>query len=185
MLDRIFQITLIVTTLFLLLILGFAVYVLGFNPELGPIARDVAIAVVSALIVVATIITIVLLLAILYAISLLTRVTRTDLIPKIEELTLKVDGLLGNARGVSDKALDTVTSVSATTSFTAERVAAPIIRVSSVFAGVRAAVNTLARRDAPTDPVAFQDLTKRDGSLDLSKNGPDVSSQPDPQQPAS
>ncbi len=170
MLDRIFQITLVVTTLFLLLIIAFAVYVLGFNPELGPIARDVAIAVTSALIVLATIITIVLLLAILYAISLLTRVTRTDLIPKIEELTLKVDEVLGNARGVSGRALDTVSSVSATTSFTAERVAAPIIRVSSVFAGVRAAVNTLARRDAPNEPLAFHDLANRDSTLNLSQS---------------
>ncbi len=167
MLDRIFQITLVVVVLFLLLIVSFAVYILGFNPDLSAPARDVAVSITSALIVLATAVALVLLLAILYAIALLTRVVQRDLLPKVQELTTKVDVVLGNAQTASDRALETVTSVSATTSFTAEKVAAPLIRVTSMLTGVRAAVGAFARRDAPSPSADFRDLTTPDGTFKI------------------
>ena len=77
----------------------------------------------------------------------LTRVSRTTLIPKLEEVSVKLDQVLEQGRGVAANLRDTTSTVSGTTSFLADRAIAPVIRVSGLMAGVRAAAAYLARRD--------------------------------------
>ena len=62
------------------------------------------------------------------------------------EKGLKLDAVIESTQAVAINVKDTTTSVSTTTSYMAERVVSPVIRVSGLLVGVRAAASFLARR---------------------------------------
>ena len=62
------------------------------------------------------------------------------------ELRAKLDGVVEHTQTIAGNFKDTTTTVSSTTSYVAERVVSPVIRVSGLLIGVRAAASFLARR---------------------------------------
>jgi len=75
------------------------------------------------------------------------RLTQQEVVPKINTAVVKVDELLDNTRTITARIRDSAETATTTTTFVAERVASPVIRLSSVVAGVRAAASSLAHRD--------------------------------------
>jgi Ca2+/Na+ antiporter len=116
-------------------------------PDFRVISRDIAIVILAVFLMIATLLVIVLLLAILYAVKTVTKIAQEQVVPTINVLTTKVDEVLDNTRAITGNVRQSADAATTTTVFVAERVASPIIRVSSVVAGVRAAAISLAHRD--------------------------------------
>ena len=119
--------------------------------EFRVIARDIAIVIVAVFQMISAILLIVLLIAVLYVIRVLNRLASDTLAPGINSATEKVNEVLDSARSVTDDVRESSSAVTATTVFIAERVITPIIRVSSLVTGVRAAATTLARRSVKSE----------------------------------
>jgi methyl-accepting chemotaxis protein len=131
--------------------IALAILVPGFSET----SRDVAIVILAAFQFIAAVLTIALLLTLLYAIKAINDLTQRTIVPKVDMLTVKVDEIVDNTRTIVGDVRESTGTVSTTTSYAAERVVAPIIRVSGLVAGVRAAASSLAQRDVPTsDPAA-------------------------------
>lgn len=116
-------------------------------PDFRVATRDVAVVILALFQLIGTLISIAILFAVLYAVQAVDNVARQKLIPRVEGLSLKVDQLVDQSQAVANKVVDTTSTVSTTTNYMAEQVVSPLIRVSSMLAGVRAAVTYLARRD--------------------------------------
>jgi hypothetical protein len=87
-----------------------------------------------------------LLLALMFTVFYIRRLARETVLPEIRELRAKLDGVIEQTQAIAGNVKDTTTTVSSTTSYMAERVVSPVIRVSSLLIGVRAAASFLARR---------------------------------------
>lgn len=120
-------------------------------PTFRTVSRDIAIVIVAVFQIISTILIIVLLIAVLYAIKSINRLTRDTVIPKIDTAVVKVNEVLDNSRVITDNARETASTVTTTTVFIAEHAVSPIIRVSSLIAGVKAAAGVLARRRVETE----------------------------------
>lgn len=129
-------------------LLGFIVAAIFLGPEFRAAWRDVFIVILAALQLIGAVLTIALLIAVLYVVNQLNKVARTSVMPRLDETMLKVNEVLDNTRSLTSNVQQTVSSAASTTGFVTERVVSPIIRVSSLVTGVRAAATTLARRDA-------------------------------------
>jgi predicted membrane protein len=140
----------IAAAVLLVLALAFAIAA-GFFPEFRAATRDIFIVFAAAFQLIAAFLAIVLLITILYAIKSLHDLIQVSLVPKIEATTTKVDEVLDNTRSIVGNVKDSSETISTTTSYTAERVVSPIIRISSLVVGVRAAATALARRDVPSE----------------------------------
>lgn len=116
-------------------------------PDFRVATRDIAIVLLAVLQMISVFLMIALLCAILYVVNRVDKLARTTVVPKVNDLTIKVNEVLDTTKSIAGKVQDTTTTVGSTTSYVAERVVSPVIRVSSLFAGVRAAANTLAHRD--------------------------------------
>jgi hypothetical protein len=135
-----------------LLVLAFGFIVLaGFFPEFRVATRDIFIVFAAAFQLIAAFLAIVLLITILYAIKSLHDLIQVSLVPKIEATTTKVDEVLDNTRSIVGNVKESSETISTTTTYTAERVVSPIIRISSLVVGVRAAATALARRDVAAE----------------------------------
>lgn len=115
-------------------------------PDFRTATRDVAVVISAFFQVIATILSAALLLAVLYAVRAINTLSQTTIIPKIDALTTKVDQVLDNGRTIAGNVQDTAATVSTTTSYVAEQVVSPFVRIASVAAGVRAAASYLANR---------------------------------------
>ncbi len=119
--------------------------------EFRVIARDIAVVIVAVFQMISAILLIVLLIAVLYAIQVLNKLASNTLVPGINSATEKVNEVLDSARSVTDDVRESSSAVTTTTVFVAERVVAPIIRISGLVTGVRAAATTLARRNIKSE----------------------------------
>ena len=108
--------------------------------------RDIAIVILAVFQLISVILTIALLLALMFTVLYIRRLARETVIPEIRELRGKLDGLIDNTQTITGNFKETTTTVSSTTAYMAERVVSPVIRVSSLLIGVRAAASFLARR---------------------------------------
>jgi hypothetical protein len=115
-------------------------------PDFRVATRDIAIVILAVFQMIGAILTIVLLLAIIYAVRTINRLARETVMPKVDALSGKIDQLLDSTKAITGNIKDTTTTVSTTTVYVAEQVVSPVIRVSSLLAGVRAAATFLARR---------------------------------------
>lgn len=115
-------------------------------PDFRVATRDIAIVILAVFQMIGAILTIALLLAIIYAVRAINRLARETVMPKVDALSVKVDQLLDSTKMITGNIKDTTTTVSTTTVYVAEQVVSPVIRVSSLLAGVRAAATFLARR---------------------------------------
>jgi hypothetical protein len=116
------------------------------------VSRDIAIVILAVFQMIASLLVIVLLIALLYAVQTLNKVAQENVLPKVEATRLKVDQVLENSRATAGNVRNAAGNLNTTTVFLAERVASPIIRVSSILAGVRVAASLLARRGKRTEP---------------------------------
>lgn len=128
-------------------IIAVAFIVAGYlYPEFAATSRDIAIVILAVFQLIGAILTIALLLAIIYAVQAINRLAHNTVMPKIDALTNKLDQVIDSTQAIAGNLKDTTTTVSTTTVYVAEQVVSPVIRVSSLLAGVRAAATFLARR---------------------------------------
>jgi hypothetical protein len=120
-------------------------------PEFRAISRDLAIIILAVFQLITAIITTVLLVVLVYAVQYLRSISQTTILPKVDLLTSKVDQVLDNTSAIANNVKNTASTVNTTTAYVAERTVAPLIRLSGLAVGVRAAASFLARRGAPPD----------------------------------
>jgi hypothetical protein len=108
--------------------------------------RDIAIVILVVFQLISVILLIALLIALLATVYYVRRLARDTIMPRIEALNTKVDGVIDTTRTIAGNVQNTTSSVSTTASYVAERVVTPVIRVSGLVAGARAAATFLARR---------------------------------------
>ena len=120
-------------------------------PEFRVATRDITIVLLGVLTMISIVLTITLLLAFLYTVMFIRRLTNDTIVPQITDLKTRLDNVIENTRGITTDVKDTTTTVSATTVYIAEKAVSPVIRVSGLLAGVRAAARYLARRDEASD----------------------------------
>lgn len=111
--------------------------------------RDIFVIVLGFFMLVSTVLTIAVLLGVLFTMSRIEALARGNVLPKLDEAMVKMNEVLDSTKTLAASAKDTASNAAGTTQFVSERVVSPIIRVSSLFTGVRAAATSLARRDAP------------------------------------
>jgi len=124
------------------------VYVIAaYNyPAFREATRDIAIVILAVFQIIGSILTVALLLALLYSMVALEKLATQTVLPKVDLLTAKLDDVIEQTQAIAGNVKDTTTTVSTTTSYIADRVVSPVIRVSSLLTGVRAAASFLARR---------------------------------------
>jgi len=111
--------------------------------------RDIFVIVLGFFMLVTTVLTIAVLLGLLFTMSRIEKLARGNVLPKLDEAMLKMNDVLESTKALATSAKETAGNAVGTTQFVSERVVSPIIRISSLFSGVRAAATSLARRDAP------------------------------------
>ena len=115
-------------------------------PDFREATRDIAIVVLAVFQMIGAILTAALLIGLLYAVLAIQRLTNNTIVPKIDMLTSELRGVIETTQGITTNIKDTTSTVGTTTSYVAEQVVSPVIRVSGLLAGVRAAATFLARR---------------------------------------
>jgi len=115
-------------------------------PDFREATRDIAVVILAVFQMIGAILTIALLIGLLYAVFAIQRLTNNTIVPKIDMLTTKLDGVIESTRAITTNIKDTTSTVGTTTTYVAEQVVSPVIRVSGLLAGVRAAATFLARR---------------------------------------
>ena len=115
-------------------------------PDFREATRDIAVVILAVFQMIGAILTAVLLIGLLYAVFAIQRLTNNTIVPKIDMLTSKLDGVIESTQAITTNIKDTTSTVGTTTSYVAEQVVSPVIRVSGLLAGVRAAATFLARR---------------------------------------
>lgn len=115
-------------------------------PDFREATRDIAVVILAVFQMIGALLTAALLVALLYAVFAIQRLTNNTIVPKVDMLTAKLDGVVENTRAITTNLKDTTSAVGTTTSYVAEQVVTPVIRVSGLLAGVRAAATFLARR---------------------------------------
>ena len=115
-------------------------------PAFREATRDIAIVILAIFQIIGSILTAALLMALLYSMVALEKLATQTVLPKVDLLTAKLDDVIEQTQAIAGNVKDTTTTVSTTTSYIADRVVSPVIRVSSLLIGVRAAASFLARR---------------------------------------
>jgi Trk-type K+ transport system membrane component len=131
---------------FVLVVVVYAAIAFIF-PDIREALRDIAIVVLALFQLVAVLLALVLLITILYTVKYVHQATQETIVPEIKKTNARLEEVLENTRAVVGNVRESSDTVTTTTVFTAERVVSPIIRVSGLVAGVRAAAEALARRD--------------------------------------
>ena len=140
-----------IATIFILLI----AFVVGMY--LAPVGireatRDIFIIILGIFQLLTVVLLTVLLFAVIYAVNQINKVTSGTVLPKIDQAMLKLNDVLDSTRTIAGSARDSASTISGSTSFVTERVVSPVIRISSLLTGVRAAATSLAHRNAPEQP---------------------------------
>lgn len=123
-------------------------------PDFRAATRDIAVVILAVFQMIGALLTIALLLAVLYAVRTINNLahsTVNTVMPKIDALQTRLDQVLDSTQAITNNVKDTTSTVSTTTTYVAEQVVAPVIRVSSMLTGVRAAAAFLARRGTPPE----------------------------------
>lgn len=123
-------------------------------PDVRVALRDIFIVILAIFQMIATVLVIVLLISVLYAVKAGNDLIQQTITPKIDATVVKIDEVLDNTRTIVGNVRESSDTLTTTTVFTAERVVSPIIRVSGLMAGVRAAATALAHRDNRSDTIA-------------------------------
>lgn len=135
-----------------LLLIAFIVFLALAPVEVRESFRDIFIIILGVFMLVSTILTVAVLLGILYTFNRIERLARGNVLPKLDEAMLKLNDVLESTKTLAGNARDSSSTVTGSTTFVAERVVSPVIRIASLATGVRAAATSLARRDLHGDP---------------------------------
>ncbi len=119
--------------LFAVLIIGLIVLI--SVTDAWATARDVSVVILAIFQMISTLLMIALLAVLIYAVMALRSLASETLVPKVSQ-TL-------------DQVRDTAATAKNTSTYVAQGVVTPLIKISSVAAGVRAAAVALARRSPP------------------------------------
>jgi hypothetical protein len=133
---------------------GFIIAAIFLGEEFRAAWRDVFIVILAALQLISAVLSIAILIAILYAVDQINRLARNNVIPKLDEALLKANEALDTTRAIANNVRESAQTATTATNYVAERVVSPIIRISSLVTGVRAAAVTLARRGKPEEPAS-------------------------------
>lgn len=145
-----------------LVVLFVAYAVVAFlYPDLRVALRDIFIVILAMFQMIATVLAIVLLIGVLYAVKATNDLIQQTIAPRIDATTVKIDELLDTTRVIVGNVRESSDTITTTTAFTAERVVSPIIRVSGLMAGVRAAATALAHRDDHREDSARESETHK------------------------
>jgi hypothetical protein len=120
-------------------------------PDFREATRDIAIVILAVFQMIGAILTAALLVALLYSVFAIKKLASQTVLPKVDMLTSKLDAVIQSTQAITNNVKDTTTTVGTTTAYVAERVVSPVIRVSSLLVGVRAAASFLARRGQKQD----------------------------------
>lgn len=115
-------------------------------PDFRAATRDIAIVILAVFQMIGAILTAALLLAVLWAVLAVQRLANNTIVPKVDLLASKLDGVIATTQSITTNIKDTTSTVGTTTTYVAEQVVSPVIRVAGLVAGVRAAATFLARR---------------------------------------
>lgn len=138
----------IIVGLIVLLLLTIGLFYLAWvYDDARATTRDIAIIILAVFQMISAVLTIALLIALLYAVRVIQKTIVNTVIPSIETTRLKVDAVIDNTTAITGNVRESAETTTTTTIFVAERVVSPVIRISSLIAGVRAAVKSLARHD--------------------------------------
>lgn len=118
-------------------------------PGFREISRDIAVIILALFQLISSIVLVALLIVALYAVRLIRDTAQTSVLPRVDALTAKLDQVIENTSAITGDAKTTAASVSSTTSYVTEQLVGPIVRVSGLFAGIRAAASYLVRRNPP------------------------------------
>lgn len=140
----------VLIALLIAFIVGMALAPEGFREG----SRDIFIMIIALFQLISSVVLIALLVALIYGVNQINKVARLNVIPKLDEALVKINDVLENTRTVSNNVRDVADNATTSTTFVTERVVSPIIRISSLVTGVRAAAVTLARRDNANQPDA-------------------------------
>jgi enamine deaminase RidA (YjgF/YER057c/UK114 family) len=131
---------------------GFIIAAIFLGEDFRAAWRDVFIVILAALQLIGAVLSIAILIALLYVVDQINRLARHNVMPKLDEALTKANEALDVARTIANNVRDSAQTATTTTTYVAERVVSPIIRISSLVTGVRAAATTLARRGNPDEP---------------------------------
>ncbi|MFV9503017.1 MAG: hypothetical protein AB4911_00480 [Oscillochloridaceae bacterium umkhey_bin13] len=130
-----------------LLIIGFIVALAMAPVGVREAFRDIFIIILGFFLLITSVLTTAVLLGVLYTFRRIEQVARGNVIPKVDEAMVKLNEVLENTRVIANNARESTNTVTGSTTFVAERVVSPVIRLASLATGVRAAATSLARRD--------------------------------------
>lgn len=115
-------------------------------PGFREVVRDLAIILLALFQLIGAIAMALVAVAILYAVKAIDSTARGSLIPKLEEISTKVDDILAKTSSVTDDVKKTTASVSTAAEIISQEVVKPAIQISSLFSGVKAAATVLGQR---------------------------------------
>lgn len=142
--------------LFVLVSLAFIVLSIIY-PGFREAVRDLAIILLALFQLIGAIAMALVAVALLYAVKAVDATARLTLMPKLEEISRKVDELLQKTTSVTDDVKKTSTTVANTVSIISEQIVRPAIQVSSFVSGIKAAAEVLGQRMTGTPSVSPKD----------------------------
>jgi cytochrome c biogenesis factor len=129
-------------------IIVLAVIYPGFREAL----RDFSIIILALFQLIGAIVMALVAIALLYAVRAIDKSTRLTLVPKLEELSTKLDDVLANTKSVTADVKKSTAAVTTTVSIISEEIVGPAIRVSGYIQGIKAATALIAQRIKPKTP---------------------------------
>ena len=117
----------------------------GFREAL----RDFSIIILALFQLIGAVVLALVAIALLYAVKAIDKSTRVTLVPKLEELSNKLDDVLANAKSVTADVKKSTAAVSTTVSIITEEIVGPAIRISSYLEGFKAASTLIGQRLKP------------------------------------
>jgi hypothetical protein len=117
----------------------------GFREAL----RDFSIIILALFQLIGAVVLALVAIALLYAVKAIDKSTRVTLVPKLEELSNKLDDVLANTKSVTADVKKSTAAVSTTVSIITEEIVGPAIRISSYLEGFKAATTHIGQRLKP------------------------------------
>jgi hypothetical protein len=130
---------------FVLLCIIFVVLTVIY-PGFREVVRDLSIILLALFQLIGAIAMALVAVAILYAVKAIDTTARVSLIPKLEEISTKVDDILAKTSSVTDDVKKTTASVSTAAEIISQEVVKPAIQISSMFSGIKAVATVLGQR---------------------------------------
>jgi len=117
----------------------------GFREAL----RDFSIIILALFQLIGAIVMALVAIALLFAVKAIDKSTRLTLVPKLEELSSKLDDVLANTKSVTADVKKSTAAVSTTVSIITDEIVGPAIKFSGYVEGIKAATALIGQRLKP------------------------------------